>query len=308
MGEEPTTLFFPKVLTRAFVRSRKIAQTPRQFACYYENRPFSGDQQVFRPEYFKVIRDQDIPTAVWTYILTDFAFIADEKKTGVPDRTCFWAVSLDVHRVAYVRDFFVGAVRLNDSCRLLCEMWNAYLQFNLKGVTLESASGSAAVKAMLEEIRRKTFVMPRLIEVSGRNQMDKDMRIEAVEPRFRRGDIYFAQSLRQEFKEKWKPMLQEMTEWPSGHDDVPDAISDLDNVDEKGRLFLPGPPKEWHPLHIKRSEPIILDGRYNPRHQWPADESHRHEHTQPARTRKGAVDSGNLFDSPAPPSDQFWQR
>lgn len=313
LGNEPTKLFFPKVLTRAFVGQQKLKMSPRQFACYYENKPFAGEQQLFKPEYFRVIRDQDIPGAVWTYILTDFAFVADENRTGEPDSTCFWVVSMDTHRVAYVRDFYVGKVRLNDSCRVLCELWNAYQPLNLKGVTLEKASGSETVKSMLEEIRRQTFVMPRLIEIAGRNQIDKELRIEGIEPRFRRGDIYFAQSVRQEYSTKWKPMLDAMTEWPlTGHDDVPDAISDLDKTDDKGRYLLPGPPSMWHPLHIKRSEPITLDGRFNPRHQWPAEESHRHATTQrpspsSPNSKGGAVDLNNLFGSP-PPAGEFWRQ
>ncbi len=308
-SSEPATLFFPGVLTREFVKSRKRAQTPRQFACYYENRPFTGDTQLFKPSYFHVIRDQDIPAAVWTYVLTDFAFMADEKKTGRPDRTAFWVVSLDTHRVAYVRDFYVGHWRLNESCRLLCQLWNGLQGMQLKGVTLERTTGSETVLSMLEEIRRQTFVRPRMIEIPGRNQETKDLRIEAIEPRFRRGDIYFAQTVRQAFRDKWKPMLDEMTEWPfSDHDDIPDAISDLDKVDDKGRLLLPGPPVEWHPMIVRRSEPIVLDGRLNPRHPWPADDNHRHPATQTVGpSRKGAVDSANLFNNP-PPRDQFWQR
>jgi hypothetical protein len=306
--DEPGDLFFPGRLTRKYVAGQKAKLTPRQYACYYENRPFTGDQQLFKPEYFRVIQDNLIPRAVWTYILTDFAFIADEEKKGRPDRTAFWVISLDCHRFAYVRDFYVGTVRLNDSCRTLCKLWTDYADLQMKGITVETGICFQAVRAMLEEIRRQTFIMPRLIEVSGRNQDEKKLRIESAEPRFRRGDIYFAQSLRQEFKHKWGPMLKEMTEWPfSDFDDVPDAISDLDNADDRGRVLLPGPPSDWHPLYIKRSEPIVLDGRWNPRHQWPADESHRHSATQRSpTTRKGAVDLGNLFASP-PPGDGFWK-
>lgn len=311
-SSDPTTLFFPKVLTREFVRSRRLGMTPRQYACYYENRPYTGSQQLFKPEYFRIIGDQHIPSAVWSYILTDFAFMAEEKKKGKPDRTCFWVISLDVNRIAYVRDFYVAQVRLNDSCRWLCKLWNDWQHVHLKGIAIETGTCFLTVKAMLEEIRRQTFIMPRLIEVGGRNQIEKDQRIEAAEPRFRRGDIYFAQSLRQEFKEKWGPMFDEMTEWPfSGYDDIPDALSDLDNADEKGRFLLPAPPTAWHPLHIKRSEPIVLDGRFNPRYQWPAEESHRHASTQQARppSKKGAVDLDNLFASqPRSPDDLFKQR
>ncbi|HKO91864.1 MAG TPA: hypothetical protein VJU61_11960, partial [Polyangiaceae bacterium] len=210
-SSDEADLFFPGRLTRRYVAEQKAKLTPRQYACYYENRPFSGDQQLFKPKYFQVIGDQHIPTAVWTYILTDFAFMAEEKKKGKPDRTAFWVISIDTNLVAYVRDFYVGMVRLNDSCRTLCELWNNWQHVHLKGVTIEGGVCFQTVRSMLEEIRRQTFIMPRLIEVGGRNQIEKEQRIESTEPRFRRGDIYFAQSLRQEFKEKWGPMIDEMT-------------------------------------------------------------------------------------------------
>jgi hypothetical protein len=69
----PTTLFFPNRLTRKFVAQQKTIQPPRLFACFYENKPHTGDDQIFHAEYFHVIEDRDIPNAVWTYVLTDFA-------------------------------------------------------------------------------------------------------------------------------------------------------------------------------------------------------------------------------------------
>ena len=68
------------------------------------------------------------------------------------------------------------------------------------------------------------------------------MRIEAAEPRFRNGGIYFARSFREQNR-KWKPMFDEMTEWPySTHDDIPDAISDLDKKDKDDKFYAPAPP------------------------------------------------------------------
>src|SRR5690606_15061755 len=102
------TLFFPGRITRKFIDNQRRLLPPRSCACYYENKPTPDDQRIFRPEYFRTIKDQDIPQHVWTYLLTDFAFIAEEKKKGKADRTAFWIVSIDCNRQAYVRDFYVG--------------------------------------------------------------------------------------------------------------------------------------------------------------------------------------------------------
>lgn len=277
-SNEPTELFFPKRLTRAFIADRKLKQTPRLYACFYENRPQTGDDQIFKADYFRVIEDRDIPTAVWTYILTDWAFIAEDKKTQRADRTVFWVVSLDCNRVAYVRDIVIGRWKPSDSCRICCDLWSRYQGIECKGVAVEKVTHKELLMSLFEEIRRQTFVRPQFVEIEGRNQEVKDMRIEAAEPRFRRGDIYFARSLRESYTHKWKPMFDEMTEWPfSAHDDIPDAVSDLDKQDKEGKYYMPAPPSSWSPAFVKRMEPPTIDGKFNPRNQQDARDRAKHQ-------------------------------
>lgn len=277
-SNEPTTLFFPNRLTRKFVAQQKTLMPPRLFACFYENRPHTGDDQLFHPEYFRIINDRDIPSAVWTYILTDFAFIADEKKNARADRTCFWVVSLDCNRVAYVRDFYVGRWKPSDSCRIVCDLWGRLQGLEVKGVGVEKVTHKELLMSLFEEIRRQTFIRPKFIEIEGRNQEIKDMRIEAIEPRFRRGDIYFASSLKDQFQRKWKPMIDEMVEWPySDHDDIPDAISDLDKRDKGDKLYFPGPPVGWAANQVRRFQPPMIDGKFNPNAQYPARDMAKHK-------------------------------
>lgn len=275
---EDGSLFFPGRLTHAFVEAQRGIMSRRMFACFYENKPYAGEDQMFRPEYFHVIKDEDIPTAVWSYILTDFAFIAEEKKTGKADRTVFAIVSFDCNRVVYVRDFFVGRWKPSDSVRIACDLWNRYQHLNLKGMAVERSSHTEVLSSLFEEIRRQTFIRPRIIAIEGRNQATKDMRIESLEPRFRRGDIYFAQSIKQQFRQKWKPLVDEMVEWPrSQHDDIPDTLSDIDYQDSKtGKLMLPAPPPGWRAAVPVRTEPSIVDGNLNPRYGYPAELHHRH--------------------------------
>jgi hypothetical protein len=267
------TLFFPGRLTRKFVEQQKALLPPRLFACFYENKPTTAEEQIFRPEYFRVIPDEDIPQHVWTYILTDFAFIAEEKKKGKADRTVFWVVSIDCNRVAYVRDFYVGRWKPSDSVRIVCDIWNRYQGIDLKGVAIELVTHTEVLSSLFDEIRRETFIRPKLIPISGRSQEIKDVRIEGIEPTFRNGNIYFAQSLKNQFQRKWKPLIDEMTEWPfSNHDDIPDAISDLHKTDKDGRWMLPAPPPGWRRSEAVVPLPTMVDGRYNPNRAYPADE------------------------------------
>lgn len=301
LGNLPTTLFFPKRLTRAFVADRKKKQTKRLYACFYENRPQTDEDQMFKPEYFRTLRDRDIPSAVWTYILTDWAFVAgDKKKKGSKtDRTVFWVVSLDCNRVAYVRDIVIGRWKPSDSCRICCDLWSRNQDIDTKAVSVESVTHKELLLSLFEEIRRQTFVMPRFVEIEGRSQESKDIRIEAIEPRFRRGDIYFAESLREHFERKWKPMIDEMTEWPfSANDDVPDAISDLDKRDKDGKYYLPHPPADWSPAYVRRSQPPVVSGRWNPAHQMDARD----------RQRQAPGGGNDLWHNRSESTDDLWGR
>lgn len=281
-SKDEAKLFFPTRLTRKFVAQQKAIMPPRLYACFYENKPTTSEEQIFHREYFHVIEEADIPTHVWTYIFTDFAFIAEERKKGRADRTAFWVVSLDCNRYAYVRDFYVGRWKPSDSIRIVCDLWDRYQELNLKGIVVEESAHKECLLSLFEEIRRSTFVHPKIIPIAGRNQEIKDIRIEATEPFFRRGEIYFSREVEQVNK-KWKPLIDEMTEWPySTHDDIPDAISDLHKKDYRTKKFYcPAPGPGWRMQEGVVPRPTLIDGKYNPDASYPArdfikrDQPHR---------------------------------
>jgi hypothetical protein len=254
------SLFFKQRLTEKYVMAQKKIMPPRQWSAYYENQPHSEEDQLFLKEYFRTIPDEDIPKNCWTYIFTDFAFKTSEHN----DRTVFWVVSIDTHRVAYVRELLIGRWKPSRSCRLLIETWNNNLDHEIKGVAVEDTTHKELLSDLLEEIRRETHTRPKIIPIPGRSQEIKNMRIEGVEPRFRRGDIYFAESIRQNYK-IWTFLTEEMTEWPfSDHDDIPDAISDIDKKDKKGRFLIKAPPVGWGPHYQSQHIPPYVNGHLNP--------------------------------------------
>jgi hypothetical protein len=276
-------LFFPGRLTPTFVSRQKAFMPPRLYACFYENVPTSAEDRIFKPEYFQVIEDSEIPQNVWTFILTDFAFIAEEKKKGKADRCAFWVVSVDVNRYAYVRDVWMGRWKASDSVRVVCQLWNDGCEagWNMKGVSVEETTHNEILSSVFEEVRRQTFIHPKIIKIKGRSQEVKDMRIEASEPKWRRGEIYFAASFFAK-KRRWNMMYREQTEWPfSEHDDGPDAQSDLDKKYTDGgveRFYLPSPPPGWRTSSAVRHLPSTVSGRFNPERAYPAEEMHRADH------------------------------
>lgn len=302
---EDGKLFFPNRLTRAFVESQKRSMPLRQWYAYYHNKPMGEEEQVFKPTYLRVVRDLDVPSAVWTYILTDFAYTVHERN----DRTVFWVVSLDAHRYAYVRDFYCGRWRPSDSIRLLCDIWDRceQLGYNMRGVSIEKTGYDELLAGFLEEIRRETMTRPRIIPITGRSEEIKGMRIEGIEPRFREGLIYFVQSLRDQWT-KWKPLFEEMTEWPfSEHDDIPDAISDLDKKDQRGKFLLPAPPHGFQPTRFAQQQPSLIDGKLNPKVPMDPRDLFKHLQNQGQSLwtpKTGQVNQDLLFRRALPPPGQ----
>lgn len=290
------SLFFPSRLTKTFIKDQKAEMPSRQFYAYYHNKPQSDEEQIFLPDYFRVINDDEIPSSCWTYILTDFAFTVDQKN----DRTCFWVVSLDSNRYAYVRDFYVGRWKPADSVRLCCDLWDRYANHGIKAITVEKTTHEELLSGMFEEIRRQTMTRPKIVAISGRSDQIKGMRIESAEPRWREGRIYFAQSLRDQWK-KWDEMFTEMTEWPfSAHDDIPDAISDLDKRDIHGKFFCPGPPSGWT-AHVRRvHQPSMIDGKFNPDYGYDARKLLR------AQQLSGGQDK--IWQQPQTPTKDFFRQ
>lgn len=318
-------LFFPGRLTPEFVAKQKAFMPPRLYACFYENVPTSAEDRIFKPEYFQVIKDEEIPRNVWTYILTDFAFTADDKrKKGRADRCAFWVVSFDVNRYAYVRDVWMGRWKPSDSVRIVCQLWNDGCEagWNMKGVTVEKTTHLEILSSVFEEVRRQTFVHPKMILIGGRSQEVKDMRIEGSEPKWRRGEVYFAASFHAK-KRRWNPMFREQTEWPfSEHDDGPDAASDMDKTyieNDRERYYCPAPPPGWRSqTAVRHIPPSTISGRFNPNRPYPADEMHRADHVggqgvsfwqDASRDQETGRQSGqSIFQSPAQqptPLDRF---
>jgi len=259
-------LFFPSRLTEDYVQSQRIMMKDTYlWSAFYLCRPQSESDQLFKEDQFHTINDYEIPLNCFTTILTDFA--SGENKDN--DRTALFAVALDAHRTAYVLEARVGRWLPKRAIREALELFAKYQHRFCKGITIEKTAHTEWAKAMLEEERRSLGIRPPIIEIGGRSKETKIQRIQGLHGRFQEGGrIFWAESIRKNDLQLWQSIQSEFCEFPfSQHDDIPDAISDLDKQRDGGGYYVPAPPVGFNQAKLpgaNRYKPTLKDGAYNP--------------------------------------------
>ena len=133
---------------------------------------------------------------------------------------------------------------------------------------MEKTSHSEWGKASLRRLAEQFGIRPVIIEIGGRSQETKVQRIQALQPRFADGGrLYWSDKIRLFDPDLWDTMVREFCEFPfSQHDDIPDALSDLDKHREEGGFYVPSPPVGFNPARIigaRQWKPSVVDGQYN---------------------------------------------
>jgi predicted phage terminase large subunit-like protein len=258
------TLLFPQRLSEEYVQAQKALLGVKLWSAFYLNAPQSDETALFRQDQFHVIGDHEIPRNCYTCILTDFA--SGENKRN--DRTALFVVSLNPHRDAFVREVRIGRWLPDEAITqalLLYQKWQPYF---VKGMTMEKTSHSEWGKASLRRLAEQFGIRPVIIEIGGRSQETKVQRIQALQPRFADGGrLYWSDKIRLFDPDLWDTMVREFCEFPfSQHDDIPDALSDLDKHREEGGFYVPSPPVGFNPARIigaRQWKPSVVDGQYN---------------------------------------------
>ena len=107
-------------------------------------------------------------------------------------------------------------------------------------------------------------------------------------------------------------MIDEMTEWPfSQHDDIPDAISDLDKTNKDQCYYCPQPPAGWRQAAAVRQQPSMINGRLNPDLGYPARDNIRAEQQgagAQADLWKPSNQQGSAYERPMAPGQEIFRR
>uniref|UniRef100_A0A6M3K7M0 Putative terminase n=1 Tax=viral metagenome TaxID=1070528 RepID=A0A6M3K7M0_9ZZZZ len=241
-------LNFPHILTEDIVNDERRGGA-YHFSMQYQNECVPPGEAHFKREWFPVINAYDVPQGLRYYIFTDFAFGLDDAN----DRTALWTVGLDWERKAYCVDFDVGRWSLNERCTRTVDYAQKY---DVSKIAIEQVVSNEGVKATIERLRDQRRLKFSIQEIGGRSTETKKLRITSLQPRFEQRRIFFVLrdsldmiGIRKQFlpiaedgmPAKTGEILREFLRFPKAtHDDIPDALSDIDKIDQQTRTYYFG--------------------------------------------------------------------
>jgi len=288
-------LNFPHTLNE-----RKLTQEYKNgssdFYKQYQNECRDAANQIFRKEQFKIIQSYDVPSVLTKYVLTDYAMGTDNKN----DRTAIWVVGLDWKRNAYCLDFVVGRWGLDERIKRTVLFAQKY---DAAAISVEQMMANEGVlDGLAKEVDRRRLRV-RIVPIGGRSTESKHSRICALQPRLERqthedGCIFFVTRDQTDTTGIPKAFLNwdrdgvatgeivhEFVRFPKAvHDDIPDALSDIDKRDTKAQAYLfPEPSRylQYDPIASTQqrmswsNNPTIQNGRIigSPQAQQPVQDS-----------------------------------
>jgi hypothetical protein len=268
-------LNFPFVLTEKLLNEER-SRGSYYFSTQFQNECVSPDDAHFKKEWFQLIPAYDIPDGLSYYVFTDYAFGLDNSN----DRTALWVVGLDWERKAYCVDFDVGRWPLNERCKRTVDFAEKY---DCRKIAIEQISSNEGIKATLLKMRDERRLRCTLEEIGGRSQESKQLRITSMQPRFEQRRIFFVMrdnmdmiGIKPQFIRLNKDrepdantdIVKEFIRFPRAtHDDIPDALSDIDKIDNSTRsYFFPGAAKR----DTQVQGPMVVNGKvlYNSWDDW----------------------------------------
>jgi len=216
------TLFFPKRLTREFLREQRNAQGSYLFSCQYLNEPVSEETQIFRREYFKYwgSAGEDFPKQDGSrillniYVLIDRAFSSKESA----DFTGIVVVGVSTTGNIYVLEAERQKCGLQVLADTVFRFINYYGAGRVRSVGIETINFEESYTFFQEQMRKRNeyFILQRLVPGS---KLSKQGRIEvALQARYANGTIYH--------RRRMIDFEDELLRFPVGtHDDLIDAFA-----------------------------------------------------------------------------------
>ena len=301
--DEKTQRFLGPKLNFPFILTEKLMNEERSrgayyFSCQYQNECVAPDDAHFRKEWFQLIPAYDVPDGLSYYVFTDYAFGLDDSN----DRTALWVVGLDWERKAYCVDFDVGRWTLNERCRRTIAFAEKY---DSRKIAIEQISSNEGIKSTLLRMRDERRLRCAIEEIGGRSLESKQLRITSLQPRFEQRRIFFVQrdnmdmiGIKPEFIRLNKDGVvdvstdipKEFVRFPRAtHDDIPDALSDIDKIDNSTRsYFFAGASRS---TAVETKGPMVVNGKvlYNNWEEW-------RKYNAPKEDKQG---SGNFYERAA---------
>lgn len=194
-----------------YVEHLKASMPLDEFSAQYRNRPFSSENQLFKPESFKYWKER--PHGLFIAMAVDLAI--SEARTA--DETAIVVAGMDKDWKLYILDYLKGQWKPSQVVSNIFDMRNRWKP-NVVG--METNGFQKTLKLACEDEMRKRREYFPIEEIKTGPEKSKSERIKTLEPFYRNGDVYHAVWM------KGKDLEEQLQTFPKGkRDDVIDAES-----------------------------------------------------------------------------------
>jgi len=182
----------------------------KNFSALYQQHPIAAENQEFKPHWFKERTREDIKTQTRRFLTIDTAISkkASADYTGLCDNT------VDTNNYWYLKAWKLKI----DPLELIDLLFTLHNNNRYEKIGIEKTIYLQAIKPFLDEEQRKRDRFLPIVELS-HNQVNKEIRIRGLIPRYESGSIYH-------LKGECRDLEEELLNFPQAiHDDVSDATA-----------------------------------------------------------------------------------
>lgn len=214
-----------------YVDHLKASMPLDEFSAQYLNRPFSSENQLFKPEMFKYWNER--PKNLFVAMAMDLAI--SEARTA--DSTAIVVAGMDKNWKLYILDYLKGQWRPSILVENMFEMYNRWKP-NITG--METNGFQRTLRLAVEDMMRTKRCYFPIEEIKTGPERSKETRIKTLEPFYRNGSVFHAAWM------KGKDLEAELQTFPKGkHDDIADATSMVLPLLHPGSESLSNQEDDW---------------------------------------------------------------
>lgn len=194
-----------------YIEHLKASMPLDEYSAQYLNQPFSSENQLFKPEYFKYWNER--PKGLFIGMACDLAI--SEARSA--DETAIVVCGMDSEWKLYVLDYLKGHWKPSEVVENVFSMQSKWKP-NVVG--METNGFQRTLKLSTEEEMRKRRTYFPIEEIRTGPERSKAERIKTLEPFYRDGNVFHAAWM------KGKDLEGQLQTFPKGkHDDIADALS-----------------------------------------------------------------------------------
>lgn len=215
----------------------------------FQNNPIPDDKRTFQEKWLRYYKQE--PSGCVYFTTVDPAW----SDTAKSDFTAIVTCAVDAQENMYVVDVINEKLSPSD---MIDAIFSVYARFKPATIGVETVAAQRLLKYNLEEEKKRRNVYPIFESLTSAGRR-KNLRIDALQPKFQRGAIYL--------KEDQKDLITQLLNYPSTkqHDDIIDALAYMLDIIRPGKLAkVRYPANSW----LEVWQECEAQSKHKKRHRW----------------------------------------